>query len=70
MPKLEGILNYNPDTGVDDDTPIRRLLIELLHNKDKLWADELRHVEKLGKLIRRFTVYEKQQILDIHGRVF
>lgn len=64
-----GILTYNPVTGQDEDTDIRRLLIEILPHKDILFDNELSLINKLEKLARRLTVYEGKRIVAIHGRI-
>ncbi len=64
-----GILTYNPVNRQDEDTDIRRLLIEILPHKDKLFTKELALIEKLEHLFRRLTVYESKRIIAIHGRI-
>lgn len=64
-----GILSYNKTTGEDEDTDIRRLLIEMLSRKDELFSDELAFINTLEITYRRLTRYEANRLIAIHGRL-
>lgn len=60
---MRGILTEIPNAEA------RKLLIEILKVKDKLFIDEKKLVNRLEVTFRRLTQWEAKRIYEIHGRV-